>query len=422
MSTLRVDQVQVNGELTSILCKDGKIASIGGQPEADEVFDGQGMIAHPPLNNAHTHAAMTLFRGNGDDLPLMEWLTTRVWPYENSIQFDEVYWGTKLAIVEMIRAGTVFFNDMYWNFHAVAKAVDEMGVRAALSAVFLDLDDPKQAEKQKELNKRLFEEVQQYSDRIEFVVGPHAIYTVSADSLRWAAQFTAEHNLKLHIHLSETTQEVADCKQKHGVTPVQFMHRLGCLSDRLVAAHTVVLTDEDIALLAEHNVLSAHNPVSNLKLAVGGNYPYGRLKEAGVRTAISTDGAGSNNNLDLFEEMKVATLLQKFVEKDPTLMPASKVIELTTKTASEFFGLNNHSIEVGSTADFILIDPNRPEMTPLHDLASQLVYAANGNVVDSVVCDGRLLMRHREIEGEEEVLTRAREAARTLFDRVDNSH
>ncbi len=421
MPTLRVDNILLDGKKTSIFCHDGKITAIGEELAADEVFDGHGMIAHPPMNNAHTHAAMTLFRGNGDDLPLMEWLQNRVWPYETRIQAEEIYWGTKLAMLEMIRSGTVFFNDMYWDLRAVAKAVDEMGMKACLSAVFLDMDNPEQAKKQRELNQRLYEESSQYSNRIQFAVAPHAIYTVSGDSLRWAAEFTADKNIPLHIHLSETTQEVSDCQAKHGLTPVVYLQTLGCLSERMVAAHTVNLTDEDVELLAANRVLCAHNPISNMKLAVGGAFPHARLQKAGARMALATDGAGSNNNLDMFETMKVAALLQKQVDVDPTALPATEAIRMATEASSEFFGLNNHEIKVGAAADFILIDQNRPEMVPLHNLTSQLVYAAGGSVVDSVVCDGALLMRHREIEGEEEIIAHARESAVIMFDRVDKS-
>lgn len=330
MNSLLVKNIIVDGKLSSIYCEDGHIAEIGVEKDADEVFDGQGCIAHPPFLNSHTHASMTLFRGNGDDLPLMEWLQTRVWPYEKQISFDEIYWGGKLAMVEMIRSGITFFADMYWNFHAVAKGVEEMGMRACLSAVFIDFDNAEVARQQKEANERLLHESKEYSNCISFAVGPHAIYTVNQDSFRWAAEFTREHDLILHTHLSETGHEVKECLEKHGCTPVEYLESLGCISNRFMAAHTVHLTEKDIRILGENRVMCMHNPVSNMKLAVGGVYPYRKLKAAGAIPSIATDGAGSNNNLDILEEMKIAALLQKHHDNDPTSLSAKEAVEMAT--------------------------------------------------------------------------------------------
>jgi len=421
MGTLLIRDVILRGERTNILCADGRITSISAEVQpADKVLDGKGLIAHPPLINAHTHASMTLFRGNGDDLPLMEWLTTRVWPYEQSITYDEVYWGARLAILEMIRAGTVFFNDMYWNFHAVAKAVEDSGVRGMLAAVLIAPNGQGDLAKQVRKNEELFREAKQYSSRVQFAVAPHAIYTVGEEALRWSAEFTREHGLVLHTHLSETEHEVKESYEKHGCSPVEYFERLGMMSPRLVAAHTVWLSERDISILGEHRVVCVHNPVSNMKLAVNGVYPYRKLQAAGAVTAIATDGAGSNNNLDLFEEMKIAALLQKFSDNDPTSLPAQATLDMATCNPAKVFGLDSDPIQVGGLADLILLDTALPEMRPMHDLASHLVYSANGSVVDSVVCDGKVLMEHRTIEGAREVIERAEEAARGMFKRVDD--
>ncbi len=420
MNTLYVDNIILNGEKSSLYCENGTIAAIGEIHEADETLDGRGCVVMPPMLNSHTHAAMTLFRGNGDDLPLMEWLQTRVWPYEQDITKDEIYWGTRLAIIEMLRSGCTFFNDMYWDFHVCARAVEETGIRSLISAVFIDFGDKDQARRQRDLNERLYKEASQYSDRVQFAVAPHAIYTVGEEMLRWAADFTRENNLKFHIHLSETEQEVKDCMAEHGCSPVEYLDRLGAVSERLVAAHTVWLSDRDIALLGEHKAVCAHNPVSNMKLAVGGVYPYKKLQEAGAITALATDGAGSNNNLDLFEEMKIAALLQKFHTNDPTALSAPEVLAMANDNPAKFFGLSGAEIKVGREADFILVDTSHVEMNPSHDFISHLVYAANGTVVDSVVVDGKILMKHRYIEGEEEVIAHTNEMAVQMFDRVDN--
>ncbi len=419
MKSLLVKNIILDNKTTSIYCEKGKIASIGVERPADTVLDGRGFPVHPPFINSHTHAAMTLFRGNGDDLPLMEWLQTRIWPYEQTIKPEEVYWGTKLAIVEMIHSGITYFVDMYWDFHQVARAVEEMGIRACLSAVFIDFDQPEFARQQRETNERLFSEMGRYSDHVTFAIAPHAIYTVSEESLLWAGEFTRRHNLYLHTHLSETQKEVQDCRDAHGCTPVEYLHRLNLLSDRLVAAHTVILTERDIELLGSHRVLCVHNPVSNMKLAVGGVYPYRKLKESGAIPALATDGAGSNNNLDILEDMKIAALLQKHHQQDPTALPAPEVMQMATTNPAHFFKYPCDTIHLGGPADFILLNTHRPEMIPMHNLVSHLVYSANSSVVDSVVCDGKVLMEHGVIEGEEEILMKAAEAAKQMFGRVD---
>lgn len=422
MSTLFVKNVVVDGDETTLFVKDGRIAFIGGGDVlADEILDAKGMIAHPPLINAHTHSSMTLFRGNGDDLPLMEWLTQRVWPYEEQISKEEIYWGAKLAIVEMIRCGTVFFNDMYWDFHEVARAVEETGVRALVSAVLLDTGNSGKLKDQIKLNETLLEESKAYSDHVQFGVAPHAIYTVSEEGLRWAADFTGEHHLVFHTHLSETEHEVQECLKEHGCTPTEYLDKVGAVSERMVAAHTVWLSENDIRILGEKKAVCVHNPVSNMKLAVNNVYPWRKLKEAGAVLALGTDGAGSNNNLDMFEEMKIAALLQKFRDNDPTSLPAVDVLDMAVNGPAKTFGIDDGPIRVGRQADFILLDTTNDAMVPMHSLASHLVYSANGAVVDSVVCDGKVLMKHRKIEGEEEIRAKAGEAAGTMFARVDEA-
>jgi 5-methylthioadenosine/S-adenosylhomocysteine deaminase len=423
MPTLLIKDTTLNDQRVNILCEDGIITAIDTEDcSADETLDARGMIAFPPLINAHTHSSMTLFRGNGDDLPLMEWLTERVWPYERGITSDDIYWGAKLAIVEMIRNGTVFFNDMYWDFHAVARAVDEMGVRANLASAIIDLtyDTAKRKEQYTRI-ERDYKDSLEYNDRINLALGPHAIFTVAEESFRWAADFAREHDLILHTHLSEIEKEVKDCIAEHGCTQVEYLQRLGVLDTRFVAAHTVWLSDSDIALLGEYDAVCVHNPVSNMKLAVNGVYPYRKLRDAGAITAIATDGAGSNNNLDMFEEMKIAALLQKFHQNDPTALTAVETLDMAIHNPAEFFGLGGKEITVGRAADLILLDTSVPEMNPPHSLASHLVYSANGSIVDSVICDGRVLMKHREIEGMGEIVAKANEAAKNMFARVDDA-
>ncbi len=421
---LKIENVVVDGVPATIHCDAGLIASIdsdGDEGGADvrrptpEVLDGRGCVAHAPLINAHTHAAMTLFRGNGDDLPLMQWLEQRVWPYERRLTADDIYAGTRLAILEMVRSGTVFFNDMYWDFAAAAAAVEEMGVRACLSRVLIDFGDDKAASSTRRAIEDVESEATGLSKRVSHALGPHSIYTVSEESLRWAAEFAHDRDLLVHIHVAETEREVNECVERHGCSPVEYLDRLGLLSPRTVAAHTVWLSDTDIGLLGEHGVVCVHNPVANMKLAVGAVYPHRRLAESGAVCALGTDGAGSNNNLDLFEEMKVAALLQKFRDDDPTSLPATEAMAMATANPAPAFRLAGPELAPGRDADLILINAGTPAMEPVHSLTSNLVYSAHGDVVDSVVCAGRVIMRHREVEGEQEILAAAREAASRLF-------
>ena len=420
-----MENAVLGGRKVSIRCAGGVIADIRdedadlpvAQRGAIDRLDGRGCLVAPGLINAHTHAAMTLFRGRADDLPLMEWLEKHIWPYEEVMTEDEVYAGARLALLEMVRNGTTFFNDMYWCSRGTARAAVEMGIRACIGEVFIDGSADANRRRRLEI-ERLLDELDGCSGRVSLSVDPHAVYTVSEDSLRWAGELAAARDLILHIHVAETEAEVQRCLAEHGCTPVAYLARLGLLSERTVAAHTVWLSDDDVALLGERRVACVHNPVSNMKLAVGAVYPYRKLASAEAVCAIGTDGAASNNCLDLFRDMKIAALLQKFNTNDPAALTAAETLAMGTANPAPAFGLPGPEIEVGRAADFILIDGERPELSPSHSLTSDLVYSASGDIVDSVVCDGRVIMRHREIAGEREILADARQAARALFARL----
>ena len=416
--SLLLKNVLLNGEPVEILLAQGRIAKIAPSDAAlaaDEVLDGGGMAVVPGLYNGHSHAAMTLFRGYADDMELYTWLTTRIWPLEARLDEELVYHGARLACLEMIKSGTVFFNDMYWHVHGTVRAADEMGLRAALNAVMIDLNDPERYRKQVEDNTRLYEESRSFNDRLQFLLGPHAIYTVSEKGLAWVRDFAAEHNLLIHMHLSETAKEVADCIKEHGLRPVHYLERVGLLSERLVAVHAAWVDEEEVSLLEKHRVRVVHNPISNMKLAVGRSFPYRYFTDHGVLTGLGTDGCASNNNLDMFETMKFSALLQKFTTDDPTIQPAAEAWAMATVNGARIFGLDGGEIAEGRLADLLLIDTARPELTPGHNLISDLVYAASGAVVDTTIVAGRVLMRHRRVEGEAEIIAAARAAARRLL-------
>ncbi|MDR2968716.1 MAG: amidohydrolase [Tannerellaceae bacterium] len=377
----------------------------------DKVIDGRRKVAIPGLVNAHTHAAMTLFRGIGDDMPLMPWLEQKIWPSEARMTDSDVYWGTKLACLEMIKSGTTLFYDMYQRPEATAQAVDEMGLRGVLSGVCFDHFKPELAERSKKNIPLLEKKIRAYSDRISFSIGPHAIYTVSGELLQWIDRYSRENNLLIHLHLAETEQEVSDSLRNFGLTPVRYLHKLGILSPRLLIAHGIYVDEEEIMLLADHGVKVAHNPASNMKLGSGIRFPFAEMKKAGITVGIGTDGCSSSNNLDMVEAMKLAALLGKGWRKNPEVLTASEMLYAATESGASIAGLNTGRIAEGCLADLSLIDIHSPAFTPNFNFLSNLVYAANGSAVDTVICDGKILMENRKVPGEDEILEEAQASA-----------
>ncbi|MEG3638877.1 amidohydrolase family protein [Magnetococcus sp. PR-3] len=403
--------------LINMVVRGGCIAAMAtdlAQPaDVQNCLNANKQLVLPGLVNAHTHAAMTLFRGYGDDMPLMEWLETRIWPAEAKLTEEDVYWGTKLACYEMIRSGTLHFQDMYWHFHGVARAVEDSGIRAGVGAIFIDVAGADQAQQFKTQAETLLEERARYSDRVEYVLTPHAIYTVSPDTLRWVADFSEKHQLPVHIHLSETQHEVDTCLEQHGVRPTQHLHNQGLLTPRTFLAHCVHMEDEELDLIAQSGATVVTNPVSNMKLAVGGVCPLDKIMARNIPVAMGTDGTASNNSLDLFQDMKVLALIQKHQQNNPTAAPAAEVWEIASGKKTHLYGEHGR-VTVGDRADFILVDLNDTETVPHHCLTSNLVYAATGHQVRSAVVDGRVVMNNRVIEGEDEAKRQVEERAHKL--------
>jgi 5-methylthioadenosine/S-adenosylhomocysteine deaminase len=418
--SILIQGVHLNGETTDIFIEGNRIKEIGANltVKADEVIHGEGKAAIPSFVNGHTHAAMTLLRGYADDMPLKEWLETKIWVVEAHMTEEDVYWGAKLACLEMIKTGTTFFNDMYWHWRGTARAVQEMGIRAAISAVFIDLFDQHKAREQIALNEELYQGREAFGPRVTYTLGPHAIYTVSEEALRWCAQFALDKGLLIHFHLAEGEEETNRCLEEHGKRPVRYLEEIGFLGPHLIACHCVWLNGEDMDILKAHDVRVVHNPISNMKLAVGGVFPYPQLRRRGVITALGTDGCSSNNNLDMLESAKFGCLLQKFHSGDPVVLPAPEALEMITVQGALAFGLECGIIEKGRWGDIALVDLNRPQLTPHFHLASDLIYAAHGSCVDTLICDGKILMRGGRVEGEEEIMAKAREKAFDLVKRA----
>lgn len=413
--SLAVRNAQLDGHAVALRVEDDRITALGPDAEAqpgDDVIDAAGMALLPGLVNGHTHAAMTLMRGYGDDLPLMEWLQDLIWPTEARLTADDVYWGTRLACVEMIRSGTVRFWDMYWHPEAVAHAVNDAGLRAALALPLIDGLDAGKSDSLRADAERTLDVLARAGPNITVSLGPHAIYTVSEKSLNWVAELSSDHDVPVHIHVSETEGEVQECVKAHGVRPAVYLDRIGLLTPRALLAHGAWFDDDELALVGERGATVVTNPVSNLKLAVGSEFSYAKAQERGIPVGLGTDGAASNNALDLFQEVKHFALMQKQIARDPAAMPASEAWAVATGRRAPLLGQSGR-VAVGEPADFLLVRSDAPELTP-GDLVANLVYAAAGAVVDTTVVAGRVLMRGGEIAGEGEVRDGALSSARRL--------
>jgi len=427
--SILIADVQVDGRIADIFVKDdGSIGAIGEgirrdhKGEADLIIDGNGAIALPGMVNTHTHAAMSLLRGYADDMILQDWLSQKIWPLEAHLTPVDIYWGTKLACLEMIRTGTVAFNDMYFMMEEAARAVGEAGIRATLSYGFIDLFNPEKREAECKATENLVRTIRMLDNpRIKAAVGPHAIYTVSPEGLRWCAEFAAKEKIGIHIHLSETEKEVNDCIAQHGKRPAVHLDECGILTPRTVAAHCCWLDEAECTLLGKRGASVSHNPSSNMKLATNRAMPYHWLKQAGANPCLGTDGCASNNNLDMFEEAKTAALLQKFSWNNPTLLPAHEALAMATTNGAKGLGLATKTLVAGAPADIILVSARIACNTPLHNATSNLVYSCSGGAVETTICDGRVLMLDREVPGEEQILSGATKAAQELVRRAQSA-
>ena len=412
--SILIKNIILNGKKKDIYIEENKIKKIGDNLnfKADEKIDGKGKKAVlPGLINCHTHAAMTLFRGYGDDLPLKEWLERKLWPVELKVTEEDAYWGTKLACLEMIKTGTTTFNEMYRYPEATLKAIEEIGLRAVIDLVLIDFLPICSKENIEKLYEKLKAPL---PENCSLAVAPHAIYTVSRENLIWAKNFAKKNNLPLHIHLSETEEEVKGCLKLAKMRPVEYLEKIGFLDENCILAHSIWLNEKEIEILARRKCSVVYNPCSNMKLA-SGIFPYKKLKEAGVNITLGTDSAASNNSLDMFLEMKFASLLQKIEEKDPIVLPAREILEIATKNGAKALKIDTGKIREGKLADLILIDLNQISFQPGHNFISDIVYSATGNCVSDVICNGKILMRERKVEGEEKIKKEATKRAKDLI-------
>jgi 5-methylthioadenosine/S-adenosylhomocysteine deaminase len=411
--SLSVTDVAVDGRKVGVRCVDGMITDIGpdvAPRPGDEVIRAEGRRLVSPLINGHTHAAMTLFRGHGDDLPLMRWLKEIIWPLEARLEPEDVYWGVRLACLEMVASGTTCFWDMYWHPHAAARAVRDAGLRATIGIPLIDSDtSPKELKVQTVATLAQLLEV---DGLITPALAPHAIYTVSEESLRWVAELAFERDLPVHMHLAETEPEVQDCLNAHGERPVAYVDRLGLLGGRTLLAHGVWVEPAELSVIAERQATIVTNPVANLKLGVGNVFDYLAARRAGVAVGLGTDGPASNNSLDMFDDLKIFALVQKHRAADPAAVSADEAWALGTGARAPLLG-QARQIAVGQPADFLLLRDQTTELS-FGEQYSAMVYGATGAIVDTVVVNGRVLMHQRAISGADEILDRARACARRL--------
>ncbi len=403
----------VEGEITYV----GPAKDFEAAGEPDELIDGSGHLLMPGFVNAHTHAAMTLFRGSADDMPLEPWLHEKIWPVEAKLEEGDVYWGSLLGCAEMIRAGVTCFADMYHMPRAGTRAAMDSGIRMCPSGVLLGIVPHAED---------MFEEAKQFAREfaeethgcIHPMLGPHAPYTVPEDMMQRVIEAAEGIGVPIHIHVAETADNVADALETYGKRPVQAMDEVGLFEVPVVAAHCVHLDDRDIEIIADREVGVAHCPGSNLKLASG----IARTRDllaAGARVGLGTDGCGSNNNLDLLEEARLAALIAKVDTDDPTAVPAEAALEMATLGGARAISLDDctGSLERGKRCDCILVDLDAPHMHPRHSLVSHMVYSAQASDVATTIVDGKIVMRDRQLTSVDlpEAYAKVAESAERLF-------
>lgn len=407
--------INVDGKSCDMLISGGLIARIAAAgtvvdvPDSCEVMDCSGKTAVPGFVNMHTHSAMSVMRGVGEDIVFSEWID-RIWKLEENLDSDFVYWGAKVACLEMIKSGTTTFNDQYFFANDTYRAATEMGIRPSLGYDILDRNNPAEAERQKEQCIRMYEEARSTwkSDAV-YSLAFHAIYTVSEPMILWISEFARKRGIRLHIHLSETRGEVADCKAAHGgLTPVEYLDELGVLGPDILAAHTLWLTEHDVELLGRNRVNCIHNVNSNTKLASGYRFLYNELRDAGANVCIGTDGCASSNNVDMLEAMKTAALFQKAWRDDPKAMPIGELMDCATVNGANALGLNTGRICEGAIADINIVDTGGSAFLSPAPFLANYIYSAHSDCIDSVIAGGKFVMRHRVVEGEKEILAEAR--------------
>lgn len=405
-----------------ILIEGNRIAKIQKNinEKVDEIIDGKNKAVLPGLINLHTHSAMTLFRGIADDLDLFEWLEKKIDPLENKMSETDVYYGALVAAIEMIKSGTTSFFDMYFMMDQVAKACKDTGIRGFLSVGLASRNRAPEEIEKKIIDCENFIKKWDKDELITPSIGPHSVYTCSPEFLKKLKVLADKYNVLLHIHLSETKKEVEDSKKDFGVLPTEHLDNLKLLSPQLIVAHAIWLTEREMDLLKIYDVKVAHCPISNLKLG-SGLAPIHEMRQKGITVGLGSDSVASNNNFDLFEEMKFSALLQKGKYFDSKVISAQEALDMATIGGAKSLQMENKlgSIEEGKLADLILIDLEKPHFTPIHNIISHLVYSATGSDVSTTIINGKVVMKDRKVltVNENEILRKTQDLVEDLIRR-----
>ncbi|RBQ22999.1 5'-deoxyadenosine deaminase [Candidatus Methanobinarius endosymbioticus] len=405
-----------NNEISQIAKKDEESISENG---IDKIIDGKSKILMPGLINTHTHISMNLFRGLADDMALDEWLNDNIWPVESGLCVEYCHAGASLALIEMIKSGTTTFNDMYFYMENVAEATTESGIRGCLSYGMIDFGDKEKREKEFKENINLIKKYNNSANgRIKTRFGPHSTFTTSKELLERVRKEANKYNVGIHIHMNETKKEIDDVVEATGKRPFEYLEELDFLKNDVLAAHGVWLSKKEIEIIKQKNVNISHNPCSNMKLS-SGVASIQDLLSKNICVGLGTDSVASNNNLDLFEEMKFASLLQKVDTMNPTDLTSDETIKMATINGAKALNLEKEigSIEVGKKADMILIDKNSVNLNPMSKIvSSNLVYAANGSNVNTTICDGKILMENKNLTNldEKSIIEKANKAIKEL--------
>lgn len=385
---------------TSIYIEGDRIVAIGDAPEGfaeEKVIDGKDKLVIPGLINCHTHSYMAFMRNVADDLSFMDWLFGTIDPIEQQMTDEDTYWGACLAILEMMKSGTTCFNDMQMNIHQTTRAVKESGMRAVISRGLVGSgnDEAGQMRLAQAYEER---DAAKDCDRLTFMLGPHAPYTCDDGFMRIVSEEAKKNNMRIHVHLSESVSEIEQIKEKYGCSPIEMANNNGLFDVPAIAAHCVQVDDKDISILKEKGVSVVTNPASNMKLG-NGFAPIDKMLEAGVNVCLGTDGAASNNSLNMFHELSLLTLIHKGVNKTPQCVSAREGFRIATINGAKALGLEKEigSIEVGKKADLAILNLNTPSLTPRNNLIAGLSYSANGSEVETVLIDGKITMENRKV-------------------------
>ncbi|MDR2829578.1 MAG: amidohydrolase [Methanobrevibacter sp.] len=409
---------------TSLLIENDEIVEISNKiPKngVDKIIDGKNKIIMPSIVNTHTHASMSLFRGLADDLELNSWLNNYIWPMESELDGEIAYTGAILSHIEMIKSGTTTFNDMYFFMESVGDATIDSGIRGCLSCGMIDFGEKKR--RKNEIKSAI--ELLKYckgKDRLKGFLGPHSPITASEELLLESRKIANKYGVGLHIHVNETIKESDNVLSTKNMRSFQYLENIGFLNEDVIAAHCVWLSDAEIDIIKKHDIKVSYNPASNMKLS-SGVAPIHKLLEKKVSVSLGTDGSASNNNLDMFEEIKIGSLLQKVHTSNPKALNAEEAFKLITINGAKALGLENDigSIEVGKKADIILFDTLSPNLTPnSNSLISHLIYSGNGSNVDTTICNGEILMENKQLKilNEKEII----EKANLISQKLKNSY